>query len=138
MIVWVTSSTIAIATCEDSAALASLHTRDPDPDRLPVLADVPLLVLIGGALAVEELLKETLGDVHVLGVGERGEAHPHELPGVVAEQPLDRGVGLDRPAVGPDADDADRGALEQHPEALVLARVGPPHGRLYRSVNRFT
>ena len=93
--------------------------RDPDPDHLTVLADVALLVLIGGALAVEQLLEEALGDIHVLGVGERGEAHSHQLPGVVAEHPLDRGVGFDRPAVGPDADDADRGALEQHPEALV-------------------
>ena len=99
------------------------------PDDLAVLAEVALLVLVGGALVIEQLAVEALGDVDVVRMGELREAHAGELARVVAEHPLDRRIGLDRPAVGSDRDDAHRGAVEQHAEALPALRRGGASGR---------
>ena len=104
--------------------------RDPDPDHVVVPADVTLLVLVGAALLVEQLLEEALGHVDVVGMGERGEAHAHELSGgrSRAFRSIAGLASTARPSA-PTLMMPTEAALEQHAEALVGPGVAGSGGR---------
>ncbi len=97
------------------------------PEHLPVLADVAFLDVVGVAGSRHDLAVERDAAVEVRRVGDVRDSQFAELGRGVAEHLLDRDVRLDHAPVGVEAEEADRGSVEdlaEAPERLDLSALG--------------
>ncbi len=100
------------------AARRVAHERDDQvsPRELAVLADVAFGQLVAVAPAVEQLLPERGVRRHVVGVGVVGEAQRADLLAAVADEVLERAVGLDGSPFEVDQADSDLSLVENRPQ----------------------